>query len=347
VRADLAEGNMEVEIEAHRRTGGAGFAPIFVVGSPRSGTTMLAVLLDRHSRIAVPPETHFFWKFVPQVRNVWATASREELVDAALGFDRIADLALERGAVLKRFEGCDKTVANLLRVILETYASLRGAVRAGEKSPRHIECVPDIMEACPDARVIAIIRDGRDVVLSRMKQAWSSRGNPRRFGLFSMEWSDHVRLILELERKYGPDRFMVVKYESIILDPKPELERMCKFIGEEFEPRQLDPEVDSSTVPVWEEEWKGKARSTLDPARVEAWRRSGDRDQIWIMNCIMGRMLRRMGYADTGLGDCRWPKRIRFTVTRMPYTRFIRIWARLGLRLLRRLGFDTAGGMPH
>ena len=107
------------------------FSPIFIVGSPRSGTTMLAVLVDRHSKIAIPPETQFFTEYVPQTTESKTSENREDMVKSALNYRRIADLHLKREEVLIKFRNYENTYPNLFRAILETYA---------ENKPRQYQC---------------------------------------------------------------------------------------------------------------------------------------------------------------------------------------------------------------
>ncbi|MBU0638913.1 MAG: sulfotransferase [Planctomycetes bacterium] len=313
----------------------AGFAPIFVVGAPRSGTTMLAVLLDRHSRIALPPETVFFCEFLPEVWPASVPGTHEEMVDSALAHERIADLKLDRAAVLNRFRNYESTFPNLLRALLETYTAGKHKIRPGEKSPDHVLHVPSILEAYPAAKVICTIRDGRDVVRSLLKVSWAKGGNPRRFGLFCNQWCDYARVILDYQRTLPSARFTTVKYEDIILHPEQELARLCEFVGESYEPTQLEPNSDSAVVPAWEQGWKGKALSGLDPKRVGAWRRDAEPEQVWAMNSRMGSMLKRLGYGDVGMAGCPRPTRVRLALAQIPYTRPMRPIALLGLRVLR------------
>jgi hypothetical protein len=313
------------------------FYPIFIVGPPRCGTTMLAVLLDRHSRISVPPETQFFCGFIPEVWGNKQPENREKIVESALNYSRIADLGLKSDEVLLRFEHYTQTFPNLLRAILESYCINKNKSRPAEKTPRHLYHVPAILNAYPKAKIICIIRDGRDMVLSKLKAHWARAKNPRRFGLFCNEWMDYVQAALKFAKYYSPDRFLIIKYEQILLEPERRLSEICKFIGEKFEPGQLDPKISSHVVPDWEMNWKAKANSILDPTRIEAWRREADHLEIWAMNNMMGPLLKKTGYPDTGMTGCPWPHRIYLSLRRVPYSRPIRPISLFGLKVLRQI----------
>ncbi|MDM8544143.1 sulfotransferase [Desulfococcaceae bacterium HSG9] len=313
------------------------FKPIFLVGPPRSGTTMLAVILDRHSNIAIPPETQFFTEFVPLLSKVKQSFSRKEMVAAALNFKRIADLKPDFDIVYNRFKKYQKTNACLLRAILETYAEESGKLRAGEKSPMHIAHIPTIFTCYPYAKVICIIRDGRDVVRSLLKVAWAEPGNPRRFGIFCTQWSDLASMAIKYKQTYSQKRFILVKYEDILTNPISEITALTEFVGEKFEPCQLDPAIGSYVVPKWEQKWKGNASKTLNPNRIQAWRRDAAHEQIWAMNMMMGGMLKILNYGDVELTGCPFFTRFKIGISKIPYLKPVRPISLFGLRVLRLL----------
>lgn len=313
------------------------FAPIFIVGAPRSGTTLLAVLLDRHSQISIPPETNFFSEFLPETVSR-GLSFREERVDAAVSFRRIKDLGITEEELREQFDRYENNYASLFRAILEVYCRKQGKNRLGEKSPRHIEYVPTLLAAFPKAKVLLIVRDGRDVVRSLMKVPWAEPGNPRRFGIFCMEWRHYAILAEKYRRKFSANQFKIVRYEDILSAPEKNMMEICQFVGEQFEPEQLDAGKTSTAVPNWEEGWKGKASQILDPQRVEAWRQEKDEKIIWRMNILMGKSLRYFGYRDTFLFGCPWYMRLLLRLQAIPYESWCREYALLGLRFMRKMG---------
>ena len=176
------------------------FSPIFIVGAPRSGTTMLAVLLDRHSSIAIPPETQFFTEYANQQPEKDKLLSKEEMVDNALSFARIGDMGVSRTKVLELFQNRESTFQDLFQSILEVYAIGQRKPRAGEKSPKHLEHVPELLDAYPNAKIICIVRDGRDVVRSLLKVPWAEPKSTRRLELFCVEWRELVSLALTYKK---------------------------------------------------------------------------------------------------------------------------------------------------
>ena len=174
----------------------APFEPVFVVGARRSGTTLLATLLDRHSRLAVPPETHFFGHFRRCIGRDLGATQHQDLVNEFLTNRRARDMKLDPAGLLSRFSQYPADLAHLLRASLEEYAGAMGKPRAGEKTPGHLEFVPAILEWFPRARVICIVRDGRAAVLSTARLGWRDGDI---VGL-SLMWRQRVRWMIASER---------------------------------------------------------------------------------------------------------------------------------------------------
>lgn len=319
-------------------------SPIFIVGAPRSGTTMLSVTLDRHPNICIPPETQFFSQFLPSLPENGAVLKAEELVELALSSSRIKDLHLDKNKVLEVFleMGKNGPLEYLLLAILKCYAQKEGKLRFGEKSPGHLNCLEHILSVFPKAKIICIVRDGRDVVRSLLEVGWAEPGNPRRFWLFCMQWEQSMRLSLKFNDKFSSESFFMVKYEDIILQPELEISKICKFLGEKFSLSQLSEVTASNVVPAWEKSWKGNATMPLDKSRIYAWRNTADKKQIWAMNCIMGKMLADAGYCDTSMKGCPLIARFKFNMVNILFFPILRPVTLLVLKMLRALKMTTS-----
>jgi hypothetical protein len=316
--------------------GGVPFEPVFVVGSPRSGTTLLATLLDRHSRIAIPPETHFFGHFRRWVGRELGSMRHHTLVDEFLKNRRARDMQLDRAAMLARFSRYPADLPHLLRASLEEYAARVGKPRAGEKTPGHLEFVPVILRWFPRSRVICIVRDGRAAVLSAMKLGWH-RGD---IVALSLLWRRYARRMLEYEQQY-PHSVFRVHYEDLVRHATRVLANVDAFIGVQFEESQFDTSIDSRLVPQWETKWKGKAAAQLDPERLDAWRQEIRDEEMWLMNLLIGKYLRLLNYPDAGVARRVSPRLVRYVAGRL--TLALRTYPPVNAQL-RRLGGWTMKG---
>lgn len=312
--------------------------PFFIVGAPRSGTTLLAVLLDRHHQIAIPPETQFFTEFLPLLESPTETFSCEQVVARALSFERISDLNLPLQRLQHHLPSPSCDAGQLLKALLTTYKEMRGASRVGEKSPLHLLHLEEIRNHIPKAKFICIIRDGRDVVRSLLEVNWAEPGNPRRFWLFCQLWNQCTENLLTAKEKLGESSLLVVHYEKLLRAPREELTKVCHFLDVEFETSQLQPNDSSSTVPEWEYDWKQKANDSLDISRIGAWRNNSGKEEICAMNVFMGEYLQKLEYTDTEILGCSLVERFKARIIRLSFTPFLRPAVLLALKGLKLLG---------
>lgn len=278
---------------------------VFVVGFARSGTTLLATLLDRHSRIAATPETHFFDMVLPRGTRATDRFEADGIVAQFLDSERVRDLELTREDFAALVENASCTWRDVFSRALASYGARYRADIVVEKTPAHLTKVPQLLEWYPDAKTVHIVRDGRDAVLSLLRAPWS-HNNVRRHARM---WRWCMKRMARYRRAW-PERMYEVRYEALLERPEETLRAIDAFIGVEFEPAQLGPAVAQRTVPAWESEWKAKAAAELDASRVQAWKRDATPAQRWAMNSMMGGALRGNGYGDTTLDGCPLAARI-------------------------------------
>ncbi|MGH3387537.1 MAG: sulfotransferase family protein, partial [Actinomadura sp.] len=151
--------------------------PIFVVGCPRSGTTLLQLMLHAHPRIAIPPETRFLLPAF-DTRHAFGDlcdeANLRELArwiaeDKATKFD---DLGLDPDRIIEEIVAGPPTVGTAMATVFQAYAQRFGKPRWGDKRPSYIRRLDVILRMFPDAQIVHLIRDGRDCVASLMEMPW-------------------------------------------------------------------------------------------------------------------------------------------------------------------------------
>jgi hypothetical protein len=268
--------------------------PFFIVGSPRSGTTLLQAMLMSIPGVYIPPETKF-----------WAVSKGRAGDFGPLSDDRGFELAVE--SILKSSgenevpldeqklraawaEG-ERSYAAMFDTLLgHIQAGRAGCRRIGEKSPPHLLYVPELLETYADGRVIAIIRDGRDVAISQA-QAWNS--NVLRVAI---SWKRDQRLHRSYAERFPADRYTAVRYEDLVTQPEVELRRLCEFLDEPFSEDLLAHHKRQDTgFAAWE---KHKAR-TMEPvtsSRISRYRKSLKRSEIALFQLLAGDELLRQGY---------------------------------------------------
>lgn len=202
-----------------------GEAPFFLVGVHRSGTTLLRLLVDSHSRIACPPESFLL---LP-LSQVLADAKAVEGLKA-MGFaeDHVVDRLREFASYF-----------------FETYAGIHGKLRWADKTPSYIDCLDFIDRLYgPACRYVLIYRHGLDAACSiarvgpreLMPHAEACGGD--RFAGAARYWATQCGKMREFARRH-PDRCLEVRYEELSRNPEEVMRRVFAFVGETFEPEVL------------------------------------------------------------------------------------------------------------
>lgn len=272
-------------------------APIFVVGAPRSGTTMLAAMLGSHSRYAAGPETHFFSKLpCADLKRAaddpdWPGKAIETLCELTLAGQSVADLfGASRASLYKELSGQTPTIRAMLEALTVPFARLRAKPGWVEKTPNHILHLNTIRSLWPEARIIRIVRDPRDVAISMCRlPAFSNSVMPNLY--LWREWNHAAEPFLATDKQS-----YTIRYESLVSDPERELTELCDFLHEPFEPLMLDFGRAAGDVSSKAETWKKPVAAGLSTARIFAWRRDLPDELRPFCNLLCHEYLKRFDY---------------------------------------------------
>jgi LPS sulfotransferase NodH len=210
-------------------------APVFVVGSPRSGTTLLYHMLLSAGRFAIyRAETHVFNVLAPRFGDARTAADRAAMTDAFIRSDMFRVSGLEQAAFRADIERSCRNPGDFLRLFMEAICRTQVMDRWAETTPVHVLHVREIKATIPEALFIHVVRDGRDVAVSMMKQGWVRpfpwhREAPERAaGAF---WAWVVEAGERASRGYERD-FLRVRYEDLTAAPQPTLDRIAAFVDQ-------------------------------------------------------------------------------------------------------------------
>jgi len=267
------------------------FRPVFVMGCPRSGTTLLTVILDRHSAFAATPETHFFP--LSYRRNPSCT-DPEELVRLFCENPGSADCGFDASVLRDALAVGPANHASLLRAALTSYSKGLGKRFVVEKTPGHLPFTPLILGWYPQARCVCIVRDGRDVALSLKQVEWTHEN----VYVHSLRWRYSAALAMKFAEQYA-ERFHIIRYENLLKDPYDTVSELMDFLGASFETQQLAASGTSHVIPERERPWKEKATRELDRGNLAVWRKVASNREFHIMDAVMGDYLRDYGYDDS------------------------------------------------
>jgi hypothetical protein len=271
----------------------------FVVGCGRSGTTLVRAMLDAHHDVAVPFESYF---------PVWF-ARRSSKYERPDGFDvaRFVDdlnahdsfrrWELDADDVRKGMTQSDpKTYPDAVRAAFALYASARGKPRYADKTPVFVTYIPLLADLFPEAVFVHLIRDGRDVVLSRTEASWGTRDLEHE----TLLWRGQVEQGRADGSKLGPGRYREIHYEHLLDDSEDVARRLCELAGLDFDPAMLTYHERAASV-LRDQPFPEEHQNLLLPPTkgLRDWRTEMDADQIALFDCLAGSTLERFGYERT------------------------------------------------
>lgn len=264
------------------------FEPVFIVGAPRSGTTLLRAMLNRHPRIGLCDETYFFYYVHLRARAFGDLADpsrRERLIASYLATQRMQRLQLDLPALAARLREEGRSYPAFFAAILRFWAEAHGKSRVGEKTPHHAWNTETLFEWYPGARVIHLLRDPRDVTASLFNVPWGRRSAVTNGRLW-------VSLTRAAERSRHRPGYLRLRYEDLIEDPEGRLTDVCRFLGETFDPAMLRADPAAGTDKPWFE----RAQKALTRDRVDKWRSQLTPDQIRLVESEAGALMAEFGY---------------------------------------------------
>jgi hypothetical protein len=269
--------------------------PLIVLGVRRSGTTLLRVMLDRSSELAIPDETYF----VPQLAaRHGARPDRDALLDDLRRLPTLRDWDLSVDDVAARVR-TGSSLGDAVGAVYEAYAAKHGKRRWGDKTPMYMQHLRLLDRLWPDARFVHLIRDGRDAATSFLgmpagivTETWA---HPRDAAAFACQWRVEVAAARALGRSVG-ERYHELRYEELVREPERELRAICEFAGLAYEPAMLGyvGEVDLSAKP--HQQRLGQAPTP----GVRDWRSEMSREDALAFDDVAGDLLSELGYEPAG-----------------------------------------------
>jgi hypothetical protein len=272
-----------------------GLDPFFIIGAQRSGTTLLRLIINSHSQVAIPEEGTFLMPLLRELRGSYHESIGKKQLKNYIkyiqnnhqfmawkfdGFETFSDL-LKKEVSLK----------NLIESLYIDYAASHGKVQWGDKTPSFFRKVVELSEMFPNAKFINVVRDGRDVYLSMRRREWGRKNA----SVAALEWAYKVRTVERSFKQLPFERFHVLRFEDLIRDPEGRVKEVCQFLGINFEVRMLE---------FWKtsDRFIGRHHSALifkpiSDISAEKWRKSMTLREKLAFELIAKDCLRSYGYA--------------------------------------------------
>jgi hypothetical protein len=272
--------------------------PFFIVGSPRSGTTLLRYILSSHPRIYIPAETGFI-PFLPEVMMGVLTSTQVRRILLQVG-----RLNREWYAMVEDVDAfCaslpEPTLAHVLDALYRQKIVPFNATRWGDKTPAYVLYMDTLSHIFPTAQFVHMVRDGRDVMLSAQRR-WGQGAWYMDSYYLLKNWVRYVERGRESGCKLKRDQYLEVSYEALVQQPESTVREICAFLDERFYSAMLThtklarKQIGSSG--------HVEVRQPIFTASVQRWRTQMNSFEQKLANRVAGRTLLTLGYEQSDPG---------------------------------------------
>ena len=281
------------------RYDGAPSRPLFIGACPRSGTTLLRVMLDNHPDLAMPHETNFvrplWWRRI-RFGNLRDQANRRRVAewiftDGSTRGGRLRGGRVSREDAIRRVAAAPPTVGSIVQACLELYAELHSKPRWGDKRPSYSGFIGMLFAMFPHAQYINVVRDPRAAAASQIPMPWSKPDVALPAAI--ARWEAAIARTDHFARSLRPDQLLDLRYEDMVADPHATLERVCGFAG-----LRAGGAV-ATMIGKRRGALRGSHRVVSEPittAAVERWRERLEPREVALVEAATAPLLERFGY---------------------------------------------------
>lgn len=280
--------------------------PIFVVGPPRSGTTLTGRILGRHPEVFLLGESNFFEDIWTRRDEIGALSTpdaveiiadrlatlfgryyeptTQALVEKVWSPDPIADMVLE----------CGDNYGDLYLSFMGRIARDRFAHFVCDGTPKHLFYLEDIFELLPDAKAIICVRDIRDFLTS-YKNWWKRSPSKERIKalyhpiLTASLWRSSTNIALSSLTKFSSEQVLLLRYEDLVTQPNVQVKRMCDFLRIDYADDLLNLDKHNSS-------YEGSSTGIFSSS-IGRWNEGLEAEEVWLAQRIARGNMESLSYA--------------------------------------------------
>lgn len=276
----------------------------FIIGRPRSGTTLLRILFEAHPHVLIPPESPFIISLYKKYGKVtfWDEPTINAFCEDLFKQRYFDKWLIEKNLLYKSLLEAkgENTFQTMVRKVCLTYSSVfdkKEILLIGDKNPAYSLFIHRIQKLFPEARIIHITRDYRDNYLSLIKVNFEVPIVP----LVIYRWKFALHRMWKLKKRY-PDLIYSIKYEDLVAEPERQFQNLCHFLGIQYDPSVMSfyrkkSEVEKAYAGL--EEIGQVHQSLFNPIstrRVNLWQTEMSSRDIRIADLVAGKTAEKAGY---------------------------------------------------
>lgn len=271
-----------------------------MIGTQRSGSNLLRLMLNQIDGIAAPHPPHILQRMMPLLPK-YGDLNQENsfrlLVDDVC---RLVELnpvtwegvSLDRNNVAARCQ--QRSLVAVFFAVYDILAETWGAEHWCCKSLANVQYLPEINLYSDEAKYIYLYRDGRDVALSFQKAVVGEK----HIYHIAKAWAKSQRLALQMRTLLNDDnRFYSISYESLVADPKSSLQGLCKFMGKDYNPDMLNfhQSSEASNAASSSSLWSNVTKPIMKQ-NTKKFLQQATEEEIMIFELLAGDVLDALGY---------------------------------------------------
>jgi len=268
-------------------------APFFLIGAQRSGTTLLRLILNAHSQIAIPEEGTFLIPLLKKrnLRNPISGPALSALVSYLSLNPQLKLWACDLEAYLAELAEKDEiSLGRLIEDLYSIYARQNGKSIWGDKTPPFFRKVDIFHSLFPQARFIHIVRDGRDVFDS-WRKIDRTKGN---VSTIALDWCFKLSRIEKSFSRIPEANRMILRYEDLLQRTEESVRSVCRLLDIDYQAGMMEFHRSSH-------KYIGTHHSKLifrpvNSKNVKKWKKNLTPREIRSFTLIAGRTLRKYGY---------------------------------------------------
>lgn len=265
-----------------------------MVGSPRSGTTLLYdMLLSAGGFALYLGESNIFNLLAPRFGNLALRNNREKMFEVWLGSSLFRVSGLKRSQVEDKVLNECRNAGDFLRTVMDEMARQQSAPRWAGNAPEEILHLRQIKQTIPDALVIHMIRDGRDVSLSLSQKRyirpfpWKERETPEGAALY---WEWMVKKGMAARSWLGKD-YIEIRFEDLVGNPRLVLRTLSAFLEQELDYEYV---LKNAVGAVARPNTSFRGKGEFNP--VARWKQQFTPEQLRGIEGLVGNTLKDLGY---------------------------------------------------